>query len=125
MKVRAFKRVNGERIYGEWSAAEWVELPTGTIKAPKISSVKVKGNTVTVVLTKVDKAVGYDAVLGLTRNPVKPVAYAYVKKNQRSTTIVFRNVKAGTYYIGSHAYTREDGRKVFSKWSNQKRVTIE
>lgn len=125
VKVRAFKRVNGERIYGEWSEAEWVELPTGTIKAPKISSVKVKGNTVTVVLTKVDKAVGYDAVLGLTRNPVKPVTYAYVKKNQRSTTIVFRNVKAGTYYIGSHAYTKEDGRKVFSKWSNQKRVTIE
>lgn len=125
VKVRAFKRVNGERIYGEWSAPEWVELPTGTLKAPRISSVKVKGNTVTVVLTKVKNAMGYDVVLGTARNPVKPTAYAYIKKNQRGTSIVFKNVEPGTYYIGTHAYIREDGRKVFSKWSNQKRIVID
>lgn len=124
VKVRAFIRVNGERIYSPWSQPEWVELPTGTLKAPKIKNVKVNGNTVTLTLTGVKGAAGYDAVLGRSHNPAKPTAYAYVKKNQRTVTITFRNVKAGTYYIGAHAYAKEAGKKVFSKWSSQKKIAV-
>ncbi|HIZ23099.1 MAG TPA: InlB B-repeat-containing protein, partial [Candidatus Blautia faecigallinarum] len=124
VKVRAFIRVNGERIYSSWSQPEWVELPTGTLKAPKIKNAKVNGNTVTLTLTGVKGAAGYDAVLGRSHNPAKPTSYAYVKKNQRTVTITFRNVKAGTYYIGAHAYAKEAGKKVFSKWSGQKKIVV-
>ena len=38
----------------------------------------------------------------------------------------FKNVKKGTYYAGLHAFNRtsEDGKKVFSQWSNVKKVTV-
>lgn len=124
IRVRAFTIVDGERVYGEWSSETWVEIPTGAARVPKILSVKVKGNAVQVVMEKLGTAHGYDCVLGASYNPIKPTNYIYVKKNQKSTTIVFKNVKKGTYYLGGHAYQVRNGKKVFTKWSNLKRVII-
>lgn len=123
-RVRPFKMLDGKRIYGNWSAQKWFEVPSGTIAAPEILSAKVKGNTVTVTLKNVKGAKGYDAVLGMTRNPIKPTPYKYVVKNQKTTVIVFKNVKKGTYYVGSHAYQTVKNKKIFSKWSNQKKVVV-
>ena len=41
-------------------------------------------------------------------------------------TATFKNVKKGTYYAGLHAFnkTSEDGKKVFSQWSNAKKKTV-
>lgn len=119
-----YKEVNGIRVYGKWSSEKWVELPTGTLSAPKIVKVKVNKNTVSVTLKGVKGASRYDVVLGSKHNQIKPTSYKYIKKNQKTTTIVFKKVKKGTYYIGAHAYKTQKGRKYFSKWSNQKKIVI-
>ena len=124
VRVRGYKEVNGIRVYGKWSSEKWVELPTGTLSAPKIVKVKVNKNTVSVTLKGVKGASGYDVVLGSKHNQIKPTSYKYIKKNQKTTTIVFKKVKKGTYYIGAHAYKTQKGRKYFSKWSNQKRIVV-
>ena len=94
---------------------------------------KVKGSTVTVTYTKSSNADGYDVVLGSKVATVagekRPVEYGtLVKKNIKGNTVTatFKNVKKGTYYAGLHAFNRtsEDGKKVFSPWSNVKRVTV-
>ena len=98
-----------------------------------ITSVKVSGSNVTVTYTKSSSAKGYDVVRGTSAKKVngelRPVEYGtLVKKNINADTVsvTFRNVKAGTYYAGLHAYNRTstDNSKVFSKWSNVKKITV-
>ena len=45
---------------------------------------------------------------------------------ENNLTATFKNVKKKTYYAGLHAFNRtsEDGKKVFSQWSNVKKVTV-
>ena len=92
-----------------------------------------KGNTVTVTYTVSEDATGYDVVLGSAVKKVngekRPVDYGtLVKKNIKGNvvTATFKNVKKGTYYAGLHAFnkTSEDGKKVFSQWSNVKKETV-
>ena len=94
---------------------------------------KANGTTVTVTYTKAANAEGYDVVLGTAAKKVgdelRPVEYGtLVKKNIKGNvvTATFKNVKKGTYYAGLHAFNRtsEDGKKVFSQWSNVKKVTV-
>lgn len=94
---------------------------------------KAKGNTVTVTYTKSADATGYDVVLGSSVKSVngekRPVDFGeLVKKNVKgnTVTVTFKNVPAGTYYAGLHSFNRtsEDGKKIFSKWSNAKKVTV-
>ena len=83
--------------------------------------------------TKAPNADGCDIVLGTSTKKVnvetRPVEYGtLVKKNIKGNvvTATFKNVKKGTYYAGLHAFNRtsEYGKKVFSQWSNVKKVTI-
>ena len=83
--------------------------------------------------TKASNADGCDIVLGTSTKKVngetRPVEYGtLVKKNIKGNvvTATFKNVKKGTYYAGLHAFnkTSEDGKKVFSQWSNVKKVTV-
>ena len=130
----AWKRdANGKKIFGEWSNAYPFVVSAITPSQPVITSVKVKGSTVTVTYTKASNADGYDVVLGTSTKKVngetRPVEYGtLVKKNVKGNvvTATFKNVKAGTYYAGLHAFNRtsEDGKKVFSQWSNVKKVTV-
>ncbi|MDO4337449.1 MAG: leucine-rich repeat domain-containing protein [Eubacteriales bacterium] len=136
------KDKNGNKQYTDWSNPIKVRVTADTPSTPKILSVKVKGNTVTVTVLK-DSAADFDCVLGSSRKKTlsyykcngtlqtavyqtKPENYKYVLKNKKVKTIVFKNVKKGTYYVGVHAYNREGGKgaKVFSMWSGTKRVTI-
>ena len=124
---------NGKKVFGEWSNAYPFAVSAITPSQPVITSVKAKGNTVTVTYTKATTADGYDVVLGSAAKKVngeyRPVEYGkLVKKNIKGNvvTATFKNVKKGTYYAGLHAFNRtsEDGKKVFSQWSNVKKVTV-
>lgn len=104
-----------------------------TPSTPTVTSVKAKENTVTVTYTKSADATRYDVVLGSSVKSVngekRPVDFGeLVKKNAKGNkvTVTFKNVPAGTYYAGLHSFNRtsEDGKKVFSKWSNAKKVTV-
>ena len=130
----AWKRdANGKKVFGEWSNLYKFTVTATTPSTPTVTSVKAKGNTVTVTYTKSADATGYDVVLGSSVKSVngekRPVDFGeLVKKNVKgnTVTVTFKNVPAGTYYAGLHSFNRtsEDGKKVFSKWSNAKKVTV-
>ena len=130
----AWKRdENGKKVFSDWSNAYPFVVSAITPSQPVITSVKAKGTTVTVTYTKTSNADGYDVVLGTSAKKVngeiRPVEYGkLVKKNIKGNvvTATFKNVKKGTYYAGLHAFNRtsEDGKKVFSQWSNVKKVTV-
>ena len=130
----AWKRgADGKKVFSDWSNAYPFVVSAITPSQPVITSVKAKGNTVTVTYTKAANADGYDVVLGSAAKKVngeyRPVEYGkLVKKNIKGNvvTATFKNVKKGTYYAGLHAFnkTSEDGKKVFSQWSNVKKVTV-
>ena len=130
----AWKRdANGKKVFGEWSNLYKFTVTATTPSTPTVTSVKAKGNTVTVTYTKSADATGYDVVLGSSVKSVngekRPVDFGeLVKKNVKgnTVTVTFKNVPAGTYYAGLHSFNRtsEDGKKVFSKWPNAKKVTV-
>ena len=130
----AWKRgEDGKKVFGEWSNIKAVTVTAKTPSTPTVTSVKVKGSTVTVTYTASEDATGYDVVLGSSVKKVngekRPVDYGtLIKKNVKegTVTVTFKNVPAGKYYAGLHSYNRtsEDGKKVFSKWSNYKTVTV-
>ena len=130
----AWKRgADGKKVFGDWSNAFPFVVSAITPAQPVITSVKAKGTTVTVTYTQASNATGYDVVLGTAaknvNGEVRPVSYGkLVKKNIKGNvvTATFKNVKKGTYYAGLHAFnkTSEDGKKVFSQWSNVKKVTV-
>ena len=126
-----WNKVNGKKIFTKWSEPLEITVNAETVVAPKIQSVKVMGHKVVVKLSKDQDAAGVDIVLGteLTKDQYgkKPASYGkQVKKNKTGTTITFTNVPLGTYYVGAHAYNRsgEDNKKVFSKWSNIRKIGV-
>ena len=130
----AWKRgADGKKVFGEWSNIYEFTVKATTPSTPKVTKVTVKGSTVTVTYTKSSDATGYDVILGSAVKSVngekRPVDYGtLVKKNIKGNvvTATFKNVPAGKYYAGVHSFnkTSEDGKKVFSKWSNSKAVTV-
>ena len=130
----AWKRgKDGKKVFGDWSNVYSFTVSETTPEQPAITRVKVNGSTVTVTYTKSADAAGYDVVLGTALKKVagekRPVEYGtLVKKNIKGdkVTATFKNVPAGTYYAGLHAYTRseETNKKVFSPWSDAKKVTV-
>ena len=131
----AWKRdENGKKVFSDWSNAYPFVVGAITPDAPVITSVKVSGSTVTVTYKAAENATGYDVVLGTATKKVngetRPVEYGtLVKKNIKGNvvTATFKNVKKGTYYAGLHAFNRTnptDNKKVFSQWSNVKKVTV-
>ena len=84
------------------------------------------GNKATVVLSsEADGAAGYDYVISTDRECITNKDYASVNKNQVQTSTTFKYVQQGTYYAYCHAWKRdENGKKVFSPWSNLKTATV-
>ena len=129
----AWKKVDGKKVFSDWSNAYPFVVTSITPEQPAITSVKVSKNTVKVTYTKSANATGYDLVLGKSMKKVngemRPVDYGkLVKKvyNGNTVTATFTKVPKGTYYVGLHAYNRtsEDGKKVFSPWSNARKVVV-
>lgn len=129
------KDENNIKKFGGWSEGYQVEVTAVTPEKPEITDVIVntKGDAVKVTYTKCENAMGYDIVLGKEYKKVnveyRPVNYGVnvVKvKNADTCTAIFRNVEKGTYYVGLHAYNRssEDQKKVFSYWSDAKKITV-
>lgn len=116
---------DGKKVFGQWSEVQKLEVTAITPEIPKIEKVVTKGSKITVTYTACEDAEGYDVVLGTkymkANGEKRPTDYGkYVKKVKgNKVTVTFTNVKAGTYYIGLHAWNRtsEDETKVFSQWS--------
>ena len=131
----AWKRVDGEKVFSDWSAAYPFVVSSITPEQPSITKVEKSSNGkhLRITWTKSANATGYDVVMGTKLQKVngeyRPVEYGKaVKKvtNGNTVSVIFYNIPKGTYYVGLHAYNRssESGVKVFSQWSNSKKVTF-
>ena len=130
----AWKRdANGKKVFSDWSNAYPFVVSAITPDAPVITNVKVSGSTIKVTYKAAANATGYDVVLGTSskkeNGETRPYNYGAHKKlnlKEGTVTATFKNVPKGTWTVGMHAFNRtsEDGKKVFSPWSNLKKATV-
>ena len=130
----AWKRdENGKKVFSDWSNAYPFVVSAITPDAPVITDVKVNGTTIKVTYKAAANATGYDVVLGTSskkdNGETRPYNYGAHKKlnlKEGTVTATFKNVPKGTWVVGMHAFNRtsEDGKKVFSPWSNLKKATV-
>ena len=130
----AWKRdENGKKVFSDWSNAYPFVVSAITPDAPVITNVKVNGTTIKVTYKAAANATGYDVVLGTSskkdNGETRPYNYSAHKKlnlKEGTVTATFKNVPKGTWVVGMHAFNRtsEDGKKVFSPWSNLKKATV-
>ena len=130
----AWKRdANGKKVFGEWSNAYPFSVTSITPDAPVITNVTVSGSTIKVTYKAAANATGYDVVLGTgskkENGETRPYQYGNHKKlnlKEGTVTATFKKVPKGTWVVGMHAFNRtsEDGKKVFSPWSNLKKATV-
>ena len=130
----AWKRdANGKKVFSDWSNAYPFVVSAITPDAPVITNVKVSGSTIKVTYKAAANATGYDVVLGTgskkENGETRPYQYGDHKKlnlKEGTVTATFKNVPKGTWVVGMHAFNRtsEDGKKVFSPWSNLKKATV-
>ena len=124
---------NGKKVFGAWSKGIEFEVKAVTPDAPIITNVKVSGSTIKVTYKAAANATGYDVVLGTSskkeNGETRPYHYGdhkVLNLEEGTVTATFKNVPAGTWTVGMHAFNRtsEDGKKVFSPWSNLKKATV-
>ena len=124
---------NGKKVFGEWSKGYEFSVTATTPDAPVIKSVKVSGSTVKVTYELSANATGYDVVLGTSSKkdngelrPYNYGAHKVLNLKESTVTATFKNVPAGTWTVGMHAFNRTslDGKKVFSPWSNLKTAKV-
>ncbi len=124
---------NGKKVFGEWSNAYPFSVTAITPDAPVITNVKVSGSTIKVTYKAAANATGYDVVLGTSskkeNGETRPYHYGdhkVLNLKEGTVTATFKNVPKGTWVVGMHAFNRtsEDGKKVFSPWSNLKKATV-
>ena len=124
---------NGKKVFGEWSNAYPFYVTSITPDAPVITNVKVSGSTIKVTYKAAANATGYDVVLGTSSKkengetrPYHYGAHKVLNLKEGTVTATFKNVPAGTWTVGMHAFNRtsENGSKVFSSWSNLKKATV-
>ena len=130
----AWKRdANGKKVFSDWSNAYPFVVSAITPDAPVITNVTVSGSTIKVTYKAAANATGYDVVLGTgskkENGETRPYHYGNYKKlnlKEGTVTATFKNVPKGTWVVGMHAFNRtsEDGKKVFSPWSNLKKATV-
>ena len=130
----AWKRdENGKKVFSDWSSAYPFVVSAITPDAPVITNVKVSGSTIKVTYKAAANATGYDVVLGTyskkENGETRPYHYGdhkVLNLEEGTVTATFKKVPKGTWVVGMHAFNRtsEDGKKVFSPWSNLKKATV-
>ena len=124
---------NGKKVFSGWSNIYPFSVTAITPDAPVITNVKVSGSTIKVTYKASANATGYDVVLGTSSKkengetrPYHYGAYKVLNLKEGTVTATFKKVPKGTWTVGMHAFNRtsEDGKKVFSKWSNLKKATV-
>ena len=130
----AWKRdENGKKVFSDWSNAYPFVVTAITPDAPVITNVTVSGSTIKVTYKAAANATGYDVVLGTSskkeNGETRPYHYGdhkVLNLKEGTVTATFKKVPKGTWVVGMHAFNRtsEDGKKVFSPWSNLKKATV-
>ena len=134
--VHAYKYLNGSntKVLSKWAEVRKVTVKTSlvtgkpAVKSAKVSRQGTKRN-VTVTFTVPKSCDGTDWVLAKKVSKSDDgsytgvSSYAYTKKNQTKTTVVFKNVKPGVYYLAGRAYVKGYA-KSYTKWSKIKKIVV-
>ena len=123
---------NGKKTFGEWSEVKIVVVNAKTPSQPRIISVKTNGSTITVKFSKTGKATGAEVVLGKELEKLygekRPVEYKryVIEEDEDVTTVTFKNVKKGTYYLSLRKWNRtaDNNEKVFGPWAEYVKANV-
>ena len=126
------KDANGKKTFGEWSEVKTVVVNAKTPSQPRIISVKTNGSTITVKFSKTGKATGAEVVLGKELEKLygekRPVEYKryVIEEDEDVTTVTFKNVKKGTYYLSLRKWNRtaDNNEKVFGPWAEYVKAKV-
>lgn len=126
------KDANGKKTFGEWSEVKTVVVNAKTPSQPRIISVKTNGSTITVKFSKTGKATGAEVVLGKELEKLygekRPVEYKryVIEEDEDVTTVTFKNVKKGTYYLSLRKWNRtaDNNEKVFGPWAEYVKANV-
>ena len=134
--VHAYKYLNGSntKVLSKWAEVRKVTVKTSLVTGkPAVKSAKVSRQgterNVTVTFTVPKSCDGTDWVLAKKVSKSDDgsytgvSSYAYTKKNQTKTTVVFKNVKPGVYYLAGRAYVKGYA-KSYTKWSKIKKIVV-
>ena len=118
-RVRSYTVRNGKKIYSKWSNI--MRIPSYKLKKDNIKLIKVTGRekSITAQFSKLKCSDGFDCVLKNSKSGEK-----IIMKNQKKNTVIFKNLKPGTYYLKAHAYTLLNGIKEFGIWSDDEKVIV-
>lgn len=118
-RVRSYTVRNGKKIYSKWS--NMMRIPSYKLKKDNIKLIKVTGRekSITAQFSKLKCSDGFDCVLKNSESGEK-----IIMKNQNKNTVIFKNLKPGTYYLKAHAYTLLNGIKEFGIWSDDEKVIV-
>ena len=134
--VHAYKYLNGSntKVLSKWAEVRKVTVKTSlvtgkpAVKSAKVSRQGTKRN-VAVTFTVPKSCDGTDWVLAKKVSKSDDgsytgvSSYAYTKKNQTKTTVVFKSVKPGVYYLAGRAYVKGYA-KSYTKWSKIKKIVV-
>lgn len=100
------------------------EKPTEktTVKKPgRVKKLKAKVSLKKVKLSwkKINKVSGYEVRIGTGKN-VKKAVKKFVTKNK----LTYKKIKKKTYYFKVRAYRKDNGKKIYGKWSKAKKFVV-
>lgn len=123
-----------KKVLSKWAEVQKVTVKTSLVTGkPAVKSAKVSRQgtkrKVTVKFTVPKSCDGTDWILAKKVSQSEDGSYTYVsgyaytKKNQTKTTVIFKNVKPGVYYLTGRAYVKGYA-KNYTKWSEVKKVVV-
>lgn len=134
--VHGYKYLDGsnKKVLSKWAEVQKVTVKTSLVTGkPAVKSAKVSRQgikrKVTVKFTVPKSCDGTDWVLAKKVSQSEDGSYTYVsgyaytKKNQTKTTVIFKNVKPGVYYLTGRTYVKGYA-KNYTKWSEVKKVVV-
>lgn len=118
-KVRAYQIDDSEKTYAPFGA---VVSQYTSIAKPKLNSAKsTSKKKIKASWAKVSGASGYQVMWSTYKNFSKNYKTKSVKAKYSSKTVTTAQSKK-TYYVRVRAYKTINGKKVYSQWSNTKKV---
>ncbi len=118
-KVRAYQIDDSEKTYAPFGA---VVSQYTSIAKPKLNSAKLTSKKkIKASWSKVGGASGYQVMWSTYKNFSKNYKTKSVKAKYSSKTVTTAQSKK-TYYVRVRAYKTINGKKVYSQWSNTKKV---
>lgn len=120
-KIRAYKNINGKKVYGSYSTFRSVARDKVKVKNPKLYSVTVKDKKAVLTWMRQDSVSGYVVYMSNSeKGSYKAIKTIKKCKTTQYTTGILAMGK--TYYFKIRPYKNVSGKKVYGNYSKVKTV---